>query len=75
MISNPNLWPQRYAILNCRFVYFIPSKICILFGNGLGDRFSLRISLLLVLVGVLGLTFEIINAFDYIQGARDGFII
>ena len=56
-----------------KMVYFIPSQICILFGNGLGDRFSLRISLLLVLVGVLGLTFEIINAFDYIQGARDGF--
>ena len=67
-----NLW-QRYANLNCRFVFFIPSKICVLFGNGLGDRFSLRISLLLLLVGVLGLTLEIINAFDYIQGARNGF--
>ena len=36
--------------------------------------YSLRISLLLVLISVLGLYFEIINAFDYIQGARDGFI-
>ena len=53
-------------------LYFIPSKICVLFGSGLSDRYSLRISLLLVLIGVLGLTFEIINAFDYMQGARDG---
>ena len=45
-------------------------KICILFGVGVGDRYSLRISLLLVLVGIAGLYFEIINAFDYIQGAR-----
>ena len=49
-------------------------KICVLFGNNFGDRFGLRISLLLVLISVLGLYFEIINAFDYIQGARNGFI-
>ena len=49
-------------------------KICVLFGNNFGDRYSLRISLFLVLISVLGLYFEIINAFEYIQGARDGFI-
>ena len=47
-----------------------PLKICILFGISIGDRYSLRISLLLVLIGIAGLYFEIINAFDYIQGAR-----
>ena len=55
-------------------LYFIPLKICVLFGTNFGDRFGLRISLLLVLISVLGLYFEIINAFDYIQGARNVFI-
>ena len=54
-------------------LYFIPLKICVLFGTNFGDRFGLRISLLLVLISVLGLYFEIINAFDYIQGARNVF--
>ena len=41
----------------------------------MGDRFSLRISLILVLVGLSGLYIEIINAFEYVQGARKGFEI
>ena len=54
--------------------YFqISLKICILFGIGFGDRFSLRISLLLVCIGLAGLYVEIINAFDYLQGARIAF--
>ena len=42
-------------------------------GNSFGDRYSLRISLILVLVGLSGLYIEIINAFEYVQGARIGF--
>ena len=42
-------------------------------GNSFGDRYSLRISLILVLVGLSGLYIEIINAFEYVQGARKGF--
>ena len=49
------------------------SKACTLLGNSIGDRFSLRLSLILVLVGISGLYVEIINAFEYIQGARKGF--
>ena len=48
-------------------------KICTVFGNGFGDRYSLRISLFLVLVGLSGLFVEIINAFEYVQGARSEF--
>ena len=51
----------------------ILSKACMLLGNGSGDRFGLRISLLLVLIGSAGLFVEITNAFEYIQGARKGF--
>ena len=51
---------------------FIPMKICIIFGNGLGDRYSLRLSLILVILGSSGLFLEIINAFEYVQGARKG---
>ena len=54
---------------------FIPIKICNVFGNGFGDRFGLRISLMLVLVGLFGLYIEIINAFEYVQGARKGYEI
>ena len=43
-------------------------------GHSIGDRFSLRISLVLVLVGIFGLYIEIINAFEYVQGARKWFI-
>jgi len=43
------------------------------FGDSFGDRFSLRITLFLVLVGLSGLFVEIINAFEYIQGARSVF--
>ena len=39
-------------------------------GQSVGDRFSLRISLVLVLIGISGLYVEIINAFEYVQGAR-----
>ena len=42
-------------------------------GNSFGDRFSLRISLILVLIEVSGLYIEIINAFEYLQGARKWF--
>ena len=42
-------------------------------GNSFGDRFSLKISLILVLIGVSGLYIEIINAFEYLQGAREWF--
>ena len=49
--------------------------ICYFFGNGFGERFSLRISLLLVLVGLSGLCVEIINGFEYMQGARKEFQI
>ena len=42
-------------------------------GNGFGDRFNLRISLIFVLIGVSGLYIEIINAFEYLQGARKWF--
>ena len=44
-----------------------------IFGNGFGDRYSLRITLFLVLVGLSGLFVEIINAFEYMQGARSVF--
>ena len=44
-----------------------------IFGNGFGDRYSLRITLFLVLVGLSGLFVEIINAFEYVQGARSVF--
>ena len=43
------------------------------FGNGFGDRYSLRVTLFLVLVGLSGLFVEIINAFEYLQGARSVF--
>lgn len=43
------------------------------FENGFGDRYSLRITLFLVLVGLSGLFVEIINAFEYVQGARSVF--
>ena len=39
-------------------------KICVLFGDGFLEKISLRISLLLVVVGLAGLYVEIINAFD-----------
>ena len=70
---------DKEGILKLCFVKFkyqtddIPWKICIVFGNSFSDRFSLRISLILVLIGVSGLCFEIINAFEYLQGARKGF--
>ena len=47
-------------------------KICVLFGYGFLEKNNLRISLLLVAVGLAGLYVEIINAFDYIQGSRHG---
>ena len=50
----------------------IPLKICVLFGDGFLEKISVRISFLLVVVGLAGLYVEIINAFDYIQGARHG---
>ena len=43
-----------------------------IFGNGIVDRYSLRITLLFVLVGLSGLYVEITNAFEYAQGARKG---
>ena len=51
----------------------IPQKACMLLGYSFGDRFDLRISLLLVFIGSAGLYVEITNAFEYIQGARKGF--
>ena len=50
--------------------FSIPSKVCKLLGQSFGDRFSLRISLVLMLIGISGLYVEIINAFEYVQGAR-----
>ena len=35
---------------------------------------SLRTSLVLVLLGISGLYIEIINAFEYMKGARKGFL-
>ena len=43
-------------------------------GHSVGDRFSLRTSLVLVLLGISGLYIEIINAFEYMKGARKGFL-
>ena len=51
----------------------IPDKACLLLGNGFEDRFGVRISLLLVLIGSAGIYVEITNAFEYVQGARNGF--
>ena len=45
-------------------------KICAVYGSGFIDRFGLRISLLLVVVGLAGIFVEINNAFEYVQGAR-----
>ena len=45
-------------------------KICDVYGTGFIDRYGLRISLLLVLVGLAGIFVEINNAFEYAQGAR-----
>ena len=45
-------------------------KICDVYGTGFIDRYGLRISLLLVLVGLAGIFVEINNAFEYVQGAR-----
>ena len=59
----------QHEILNhCK----IPDKACLLLGNGFGDRFGIRISLLLVLIGSAGIYVEITNAFEYVQGARNG---
>ena len=55
------------------FTYWFLLKICIVFGNSFADRFSLRITLFLVLVGLSGLFVEIINAFEYAQSARSVF--
>ena len=38
----------------------------------MSDRLSLRVPLIIVLLGSSGLFLEIINAFDYVQGARKG---
>ena len=48
----------------------IPWKVCTKLGNSYEDRVSLRVSLVLVLIGLTGLYTEIINAFEYMQGAR-----
>ena len=45
-------------------------KVSLTFGTGIMARFSLRITLFLVCVGLAGLSSELINAFDYLQGAR-----
>ena len=45
-------------------------KICDVYGTSFVDRYGLRISLLLVLVGLAGIFVEINNAFEYVQGAR-----
>ena len=45
-------------------------KVSLTFGTGIMARFSLRITLLLVCVGLAGLSSELNNAFDYLQGAR-----
>ena len=44
-------------------------KVSLTFGSGMA-RFSLRITLLFVCLGLAGLSTEINNAFDYLQGAR-----
>ena len=58
--------------INNRILIINSVKICMIFGNGIVDRYSLRITLLFVLVGLSGLYVEITNAFEYAQGARKG---
>ena len=57
---------------NCKILTY-SLKACTLLGESVSDQFSLRISLVLVLIGASGLYVEIINAFEYVQSARRGF--
>jgi len=75
MIANSNQFPGNW-FSEIQFSTFawekIPDKACLLLGNGFEDRFGVRVSLLLVLIGSAGIYVEIINAFEYVQGARNG---
>ena len=46
--------------------------ICNRFGNGF-QKYQVRISLLLIATGLLTLTFEVKNAFEYMRGSRNKF--